>query len=42
MAQSYNIQVIGQKVMLDMRMALFNHVQSLPLSFLIKILLGGL
>lgn len=36
MAQSYNIQVIGQKVMLDMRMALFNHVQSLPLSFFDK------
>ena len=36
MAQSYNIQVIGQKVMLDMRMELFNHVQSLPLSFFDK------
>ena len=35
-AQSYNIQVIGQKVMLDMRMALFNHIQSLPLSFFDK------
>ncbi len=32
-AQSYNIQAIGQKVMQDMRMELFNHVQSLPLSF---------
>ncbi|MEK7805407.1 MAG: ABC transporter ATP-binding protein, partial [Planctomycetota bacterium] len=36
MAQSYNIQAIGQKVMLDMRMALFNHIQSLPLSFFDK------
>ena len=36
MAQSYNIQAIGQKVMLDMRMELFNHVQSLPLSFFDK------
>src|SRR3990172_2127050 len=35
-AQSYNIQAIGQKVMLDMRMELFNHVQSLPLSFFDK------
>lgn len=34
--QSYNIQVIGQKVMLDMRMELFNHVQSLPISFFDK------
>ena len=33
MAQSYNIQVIGQKAMLDMRMELFNHVQSLPIIF---------
>lgn len=32
-AQSYNIQTIGQKVMMDMRMELFNHVQSLPVSF---------
>ncbi len=36
MAQSYNIQAIGQKVMLDMRMELFNHVQSLPLYFFDK------
>jgi ATP-binding cassette subfamily B protein len=36
MAQSYNIQDIGQKVMLDMRMELFKHVQSLPLSFFDK------
>src|SRR3972149_11041481 len=36
MAQSYNIQAIGQKVMLDMRMELFNHVQSRPLSFFDK------
>lgn len=35
-AQSYNIQAIGQKVMLDMRMELFRHVQSLPLSFFDK------
>lgn len=35
-AQSYNIQAIGQKVMLDMRMDLFNHVQSLPVSFFDK------
>lgn len=34
--QSYNIQAIGQKVMLDMRMDLFNHVQSLPISFFDK------
>lgn len=34
--QSYNIQAIGQKVMLDMRMELFNHVQSLPVSFFDK------
>lgn len=35
-AQSYNIQAIGQKVMLDMRMDLFNHIQSLPVSFFDK------
>ena len=34
--QSYNIQSVGQKVMLDMRMELFNHVQSLPNSFFDK------
>ena len=34
--QSYFIQMIGQKVMLDMRMDLFNHVQSLPVSFFDK------
>ncbi len=34
--QSYNIQSLGQKVMLDMRMELFHHVQSLPLSFFDK------
>jgi len=34
--QSYFIQKIGQKVMLDMRMDLFNHVQSLPVSFFDK------
>jgi len=34
--QSYFIQIIGQKVMLDMRMDLFNHVQSLPVSFFDK------
>ena len=36
MVQSYNIQAVGQKVMLDMRMELFNHVQSLPLYFFDK------
>ncbi|HQU30816.1 MAG: ABC transporter ATP-binding protein [Planctomycetia bacterium] len=34
--QSYNIQAIGQKVMLDIRMELFRHVQSLPVSFFDK------
>jgi ATP-binding cassette subfamily B protein len=34
--QSYNIQAIGQKVMLDVRMELFSHVQSLPVSFFDK------
>src|SRR3990167_2374930 len=34
--QSFNIQAIGQKVMLDMRMELFRHVQSLPVSFFDK------
>jgi len=34
--QSYNIQTIGQKVMLDIRMELFRHVQSLPVSFFDK------
>ncbi len=34
--QSYFIQMIGQKVMLDMRMDLFGHVQSLPVSFFDK------
>ncbi|MBE7445356.1 MAG: ABC transporter ATP-binding protein [Planctomycetia bacterium] len=34
--QSYNIQIIGQKVMLDVRMELFSHVQSLPVSFFDK------
>ncbi|MFN3532462.1 MAG: ABC transporter ATP-binding protein [Candidatus Brocadia sp.] len=34
--QSYNIQAIGQKAMLDMRMELFDHVQSLPVSFFDK------
>ncbi|TVM04259.1 MAG: antibiotic ABC transporter ATP-binding protein [Candidatus Brocadia sp. WS118] len=34
--QSYNIQAIGQKVMLDVRMELFRHVQSLPVSFFDK------
>lgn len=34
--QSYFIQMIGQKVMLDMRMDLFSHVQSLPVSFFDK------
>ena len=34
--QGYNIQAIGQKVMLDMRMDLFKHIQSLPISFFDK------
>ncbi|MDN3514370.1 MAG: ABC transporter ATP-binding protein/permease [Candidatus Brocadia sp.] len=34
--QSYNIQSIGQKVMLDIRMELFHHVQTLPISFFDK------
>ena len=34
--QSYNIQAVGQKVMLDIRMELFNRVQSLPVSFFDK------
>ena len=34
--QGYNIQAIGQKVMLDMRMDLFKHIQSLPVSFFDK------
>ncbi|MEK7804326.1 MAG: ABC transporter ATP-binding protein [Planctomycetota bacterium] len=38
--QSYFIQMIGQKVMLDMRMDLFNHVQSLPVSFFDKTPVG--
>ena len=34
--QSYNLQMIGQKVTMDMRMELFQHIQSLPVSFFDK------
>ncbi|MBM4055451.1 MAG: ABC transporter ATP-binding protein [Planctomycetes bacterium] len=34
--QSYNLQLIGQKVTMDMRMELFHHIQSLPVSFFDK------
>ncbi|MCF6157018.1 MAG: ABC transporter ATP-binding protein [wastewater metagenome] len=40
LVQSYNIQAIGQKVMLHMRMDLFHHVQSLPNSFFDKTPVG--
>lgn len=39
-AQNYHIQAIGQKVMLDMRMGLFRHIQSLPISFFDKTPVG--
>ncbi|MGQ3683963.1 MAG: ABC transporter ATP-binding protein [Candidatus Loosdrechtia sp.] len=39
-AQSYNIQAIGQKVMLDMRMELFHRIQTLPVSFFDKTPVG--
>lgn len=39
-AQSYNIQTIGQKVMLDMRMEVFHRIQTLPLSFFDKTPVG--
>ncbi|MCR4291302.1 MAG: ABC transporter ATP-binding protein/permease, partial [Candidatus Kuenenia sp.] len=34
--QSYNLQIIGQKVTMDMRMELFRHIHSLPVSFFDK------
>ncbi|MFQ5686266.1 MAG: ABC transporter ATP-binding protein [Candidatus Scalindua sp.] len=40
--QSYNIQNIGQKVMMDLRMELFSHIQTLPLSFFDKNPVGRL
>jgi ATP-binding cassette, subfamily B, multidrug efflux pump len=41
-AQSYNIQNIGQKVMMDLRMELFSHIQTLPVSFFDKSPVGRL
>lgn len=41
-AQSYNIQNIGQKVMMDLRMELFAHMQTLPVSFFDKNPVGRL
>lgn len=41
-AQSYNIQNIGQKVMMDIRMELFSHIQTLPVSFFDKNPVGRL
>ena len=41
-AQSYNIQNIGQKVMMDLRMELFTHIQTLPVSFFDKNPVGRL
>lgn len=41
-AQSYNIQNIGQKVMMDLRMELFSHIQTLPVSFFDKNPVGRL
>ncbi|MFQ5963165.1 MAG: ABC transporter ATP-binding protein [Candidatus Scalinduaceae bacterium] len=40
--QSYNIQIIGQKVMMDLRMELFSHIQTLPVSFFDKNPVGRL
>ncbi len=40
--QSYNIQNIGQKVMMDLRMELFSHIQTLPVSFFDKNPVGRL
>ena len=40
--QSYNIQAIGQKVMMDIRMELFSHIQTLPVSFFDKNPVGRL
>jgi ATP-binding cassette subfamily B protein len=41
-AQSYNIQAIGQKVMMDIRMELFSHIQTLPVSYFDKTPVGRL
>ena len=41
-AQNYNIQNIGQKVMMDLRMELFSHIQTLPVSFFDKNPVGRL
>ncbi|KKL22497.1 hypothetical protein LCGC14_2434850, partial [marine sediment metagenome] len=40
--QNYNIQNIGQKVMMDLRMELFSHIQTLPVSFFDKNPVGRL
>ncbi|ODS32200.1 MAG: ABC transporter ATP-binding component [Candidatus Scalindua rubra] len=40
--QSYNIQTIGQKVMMDIRMEAFSHIQTLPVSFFDKNPVGRL
>lgn len=34
--QSYNLQLIGQKATMDMRMELFHHIQLLPIAFFDK------
>jgi len=41
-AQNYNIQNIGQKAMMDIRMELFSHIQTLPVSFFDKNPVGRL
>ncbi|OHC02710.1 MAG: hypothetical protein A3H23_08180 [Planctomycetes bacterium RIFCSPLOWO2_12_FULL_40_19] len=41
-AQNYNIQNIGQRVMMDLRMELFSHIQTLPVSFFDKNPVGRL
>ncbi len=41
-AQSYTIQSIGQKVMMDIRMELFSHIQTLPIPFFDKNPVGRL
>ena len=41
-AQSYNIQAIGQKVMMDIRTDLFSHIQTLPVSYFDKTPVGRL
>jgi len=40
--QSYNIQTIGQKVMMDIRMETFSHIQTLPVSYFDKNPVGRL